>query len=208
MDNKKRITSRKLQAIERRQQLLDSAKKLFAKNGYYNTSVHSITNKIGMADGLIYHYFPKGKLEILHTILRDGCNYLVNHVNDTLQGVTDDMTLDDVMLYFCNELRNTVMLDSELIIIMLQERDLLRRETREIIFKMFSNIWIQINNFIKDRYQKGEIKEMDFRMVTHQFMSIIGSTVMMKFLFPDLKSEDTSKYIEELVKFTTDSWKN
>ena len=46
MNNKKRMTSRQLQAIERRQQLLDAAKKLFAKNGYYNTSVRSITQFI------------------------------------------------------------------------------------------------------------------------------------------------------------------
>ncbi|EOR25407.1 transcriptional regulator, TetR family protein [Clostridium sartagoforme AAU1] len=56
-----KLTNRDLQAIERRNQLLESAKELFASNGYHATTTRQITKNIGMADGLIYHYFPDGK---------------------------------------------------------------------------------------------------------------------------------------------------
>ncbi|MGA9173636.1 MAG: helix-turn-helix domain-containing protein [Thermoactinomyces sp.] len=55
---KEGMTSRDLQAAKRRKQLLEAAKKLFAEKGYHNTSTKEINRAIGMADGLIYHYFP------------------------------------------------------------------------------------------------------------------------------------------------------
>ncbi|MBP2033591.1 AcrR family transcriptional regulator [Clostridium algifaecis] len=208
MNSKKRMTSRQLQAIERRQQLLGSAKKLFAKNGYYNTSVRSITQSIGMADGLIYHYFPNGKLEILHTIIREGCEVLSEHVNKILAGIDDKMTLDEVIVYFCKEARNTFQLDNELIIIMFREKDLLGRETSELLLKTFVKIWNAVNAFLKKRAQFGEIRQLDFGMATHQLMCTVASTVIMKYLGDNkLQQHNDNTYIERLIQFTTNSWK-
>ena len=52
------LTSRDLQAIKRIEQLLESAKQLFVLKGFHATTTREITRNIGMADGLIYHYFP------------------------------------------------------------------------------------------------------------------------------------------------------
>ena len=65
------LTSRDLQAMERREQLLNSAKELFALQGYHATTTREITKHIGMADGLIYHYFPDGKKQILDIIMKE-----------------------------------------------------------------------------------------------------------------------------------------
>ena len=67
----KRMTSRDLQAVERRQQILDIAMRLFAENGYHATSMRELNKEIGMADALTYHYFPGGKLEILKAVLHN-----------------------------------------------------------------------------------------------------------------------------------------
>lgn len=53
--------TRSEQAVETRQCLLDTAKKLFATNGYTLTSVRSINRELSMSDGILYHYFPGGK---------------------------------------------------------------------------------------------------------------------------------------------------
>lgn len=208
MSSEKRMTSRDLQAIERRQQLLDAAKKLFAKNGYHNTSVRSITQSIGMADGLIYHYFPKGKLEILHTIIREGCEALNIHVNKILESINDEMTLNEVMMYFCKEVRSTFEVDNDLIIIMFREKELLGKETSDLLLKTFAKFWRIINNFLIQRANEGEIKELDFKMATHQFMTTVASTVVMEYLTSNIPNMDTDTYIEGLIEFTTGSWKN
>jgi AcrR family transcriptional regulator len=208
MNSGKGMTSRQLQAIERRQQLLDAAKKLFAKNGYHNTSVRSITQSIGMADGLIYHYFPKGKLEILHTIFREGCEILSEHVNKILDAITDEMTLNEVLVYCCKELRNTVMVDNDLIIVMFREKDLLGDELRQLLLHTFGRLWSVINNLLQQRVKKGEIKQLDFGMATHQFMTTAASTILLKYFTGNMPQHDNDTYIERLVEFTISSWKS
>ncbi len=66
----KRMTSRDLQAAERKQQILQAAKRLFAEKGYHAVSMRELNKAIGMAEALTYHYFPGGKFEILTTVLQ------------------------------------------------------------------------------------------------------------------------------------------
>lgn len=48
---------------ERKKEILDTALELFMKNGYENTSVGDIVEKLGVAQGLFYYYF-KSKEEV------------------------------------------------------------------------------------------------------------------------------------------------
>jgi len=54
-------TTRQLDDIrnQRRQEILDAALELFAKQGYHNTSIEQIRKKAGVSKGLIYNYFDK-----------------------------------------------------------------------------------------------------------------------------------------------------
>jgi AcrR family transcriptional regulator len=51
----------------RREELLDTAFKLFQKLGYERTSVQTITDEIGVAKGLFYHYFSS-KADLLNQL--------------------------------------------------------------------------------------------------------------------------------------------
>ena len=53
---------------ERRQEIIDTARELFAKNGFEKTQVSDIVEKMGVAQGLVYHYF-KSKKEILYGVI-------------------------------------------------------------------------------------------------------------------------------------------
>src|SRR5215217_2947796 len=50
-------TARQLQAEVRRQQILETALKLFAAQGFDGTSTRQIAKGAGIAEGLIFHYF-------------------------------------------------------------------------------------------------------------------------------------------------------
>src|SRR2546425_2508463 len=49
--------SRRAQAEERREQIIDAAAKLFAEKGYDGASIRDIAREAGITEGLIYHYF-------------------------------------------------------------------------------------------------------------------------------------------------------
>ena len=63
----KPLTQRQQQALARREQILEVALKLFAKQGFAATATKQIAQKAGIAEGLIFHYFPT-KADLLRAI--------------------------------------------------------------------------------------------------------------------------------------------
>ncbi len=55
---------------QRKKQILECAKKLFARKGYYHTQISDIQNAAGVARGTIYQYF-KNKDDIFLTLLEN-----------------------------------------------------------------------------------------------------------------------------------------
>lgn len=53
---------------ERRNEILDTAEKLFVSKGYMKTTVNDILREIGIAKGTFYHYF-KSKEEVMDAII-------------------------------------------------------------------------------------------------------------------------------------------
>jgi len=66
----RRLTSRQRQAAARREQILATALGLFASQGFDATSTKQIAKEAGIAEGLIFHYFPT-KASLLASILED-----------------------------------------------------------------------------------------------------------------------------------------
>ena len=63
-------TSRQRMAAARREQILETALGLFAERGFDATSTRQIAKEAGIAEGLIFHYFPT-KASLLTAILED-----------------------------------------------------------------------------------------------------------------------------------------
>jgi len=67
----------RMDAEQRKKQILECAKKLFAQKGYYQTQISDIQHAAGVARGTIYQYFKNKDdifmtlLENLHTEMRD-----------------------------------------------------------------------------------------------------------------------------------------
>lgn len=58
---------------ERKNEILNISNELFTKNGYENTSIVNILDKVGIAKGTLYYYF-KSKEEIMNTIIETYTN--------------------------------------------------------------------------------------------------------------------------------------
>lgn len=73
---------------ERRNEILDTAEKLFYTKGYTRTTINDILNEIGIAKGTFYYYF-KSKEEVMHAIV----NRIVDHDLAIAKGIAQDTTL-------------------------------------------------------------------------------------------------------------------
>lgn len=59
--------------------ILDSARKVFLKKGYEQTSIRNIANEISYSPGSIYFYF-KDKSEIFHELHKEGFRLLLKQI--------------------------------------------------------------------------------------------------------------------------------
>lgn len=62
--------------LERKQQILDAALNIFAKNGYYKASISQIAKEASISKGLLYNYF-QNKEELLIEVMSNGIKYLL-----------------------------------------------------------------------------------------------------------------------------------
>lgn len=88
-DSKNRETEEGL-AKRRREQVVQAAVGLFARQGYYRTTVHDIAKTAGVSPGLIYQYFADKDDILLHSIL-DVIDGYRTEIPAALQDVQDPL---------------------------------------------------------------------------------------------------------------------
>lgn len=70
--------------VERRSEIIAVAKELFSSNGYENTTVNDIIEKVGVAKGTFYHYF-RSKEEIADTVIQDSIDSSVHFFKEIMK---------------------------------------------------------------------------------------------------------------------------
>lgn len=80
---------------ERRQEILDTAMKLFYQNGYEKTSIADIAREMHVAQGLCYRYFPSKEI-LFDTAVQEYADLLVGRMTSILR--RPDLSLKEVIL--------------------------------------------------------------------------------------------------------------
>lgn len=68
-DDDQPLTLRQQQALARRKQILETAQRLFTAQGFSSTTTKQIAEELGVAESLIFHYFPT-KASLVSAIAR------------------------------------------------------------------------------------------------------------------------------------------
>lgn len=169
-----RMTSRDQQAAERRQQILDIAKRLFAEKGYHATSMRELNKAIGMAEALTYHYFPGGKLEILKSVLQtaqeDRISKFVEFFDELFQGGAE---LEDVLLPLIEGITQRFKEDQPYFQILIRERNLLDQEQQEALNGLTKQPFKALADYLSKLAAKGDVRSMNFEIASSQFLSHI-----------------------------------
>ena len=88
MDNKDYRLPKRKDGLETFQRILDTAKVLFAKNGYSNTSINEIIEKSKIATGTFYLYFDD-KLALYKYLLNSYGKKIKQYIRISLKDVHD-----------------------------------------------------------------------------------------------------------------------
>lgn len=201
----KRMTSRDLQAAERKQQILQAAKRLFAEKGYHAVSMRELNKAIGMAEALTYHYFPGGKFEILTTVLQTAQEERIGGIVLFFQKTfaKNDLPLSDALAELIIGLAEKLTEDQAYFQILIRERSLLSDEQKEALDGLTPLPFEAMSEYLSRRAQQGEIRQMDFSLASSQFLAHIVFTIIQQLLRGTQMEQDEAVKLSD---FYTGLW--
>ena len=203
------LTSRDLQAMERREQLLNSAKELFALQGYHATTTREITKHIGMADGLIYHYFPDGKKQILDIIMKEFLEERYLLVEADIASLKKTLTIEELLISLGNIFFTYIAKDKHVLLILLKEKNVFSEEYTQGFNQHVNLLMKQTMELIQVYVDRKEIRSLDTFMMVNQFWSAIYSYIVQDVFFDNYKlyQKDKDAYLKQIVEYTLLTWK-
>ncbi|MBE5974052.1 TetR/AcrR family transcriptional regulator [Lacrimispora xylanisolvens] len=202
------LTSRDLQAIERREQLLESAKELFALKGFHATTTREITRNIGMADGLIYHYFPEGKKQMLDIILKEFLDDRYLLVEAEIAALEETLSLKELLISLGNIFFAYIAKDKYVLQILLKEKSVFSDEYTERFSQHVSLLLGQTMKRVQVFVDRKEIRSFDIFMMVNQFWSAIYSYILQDVFFGNhsFYHSDREHYLIQVVEYTLLTW--
>lgn len=200
-------TSRDLQAAERREQILQGAKELFAEHGFHGTSMRMINKQVGITDGLLYHYFPQGKQQILETIFDEAQTERMAAMDELLASIVPNQPLDLALTQFVLGMSKKLTDDKAFLRIMFRDADTILSERRNFLSEIIQQRQRSLTDVLRKRVEAGELKEMDCALAAHQVLNIAIVTMLREVAFINSLGMEVETYIRNMVAFTVSQWR-
>ncbi|WP_125584049.1 TetR/AcrR family transcriptional regulator [Levilactobacillus cerevisiae] len=165
---------------QQRQNIIDVGRKLFAEKGYAGTSTRELNEQAGIAEGLLYYYFPKGKRQLLDIIVHEGVTDRLRMAHERLEGWTSENVENHVLDLF-DGISSVIQEDVgyQSFIITVRERALLSDEQSAWLMASFDGVQEQIADVFLGISKDHDPAEV--RTLSQTVMSIF-----VKMLFEDL----------------------
>lgn len=198
-----KMTSRDLQAMERRKQILDVSKKLFLEKGYHATSMRMINKTVGLSEALTYHYFPNGKLEIFKAVVEAGHEKTIKQIQQVIQTFRDDLPLKDALITYGKTVHSLFAADDSIIPLVIREHHLLDKSEYTFINETTQQLIDTFISYLTSLKVKPKLKVFDLRLGILQYTyNFTTSSLFGESLFNDNYDE----YVEKVADLTIILW--
>lgn len=204
----KKTTTRADQAAQRYSEILEAAKRLFAQRGYHSTSTRSICTAIGVADGLLYHYFPQGKQQILETIIKNEVDAKLKALQADFSKMPEDPDIEQFLYAVGNIILKNISGNADMLVILLRETHILEESYRQLIRNFFSYVIELLSAHFQTYIDTGAVKPLNADFMTMQFLSAFQHYAIMKLLGANhVAPLDDTTYLNLTVEHTLACWK-
>ena len=163
--------------IKKRQEIISSAMRLFARYGFYSTTIPDIAKSLDMSVGNIYNYFKSKEIlaqEIIRHISSDLGKKIraINEKNIT----TEERVKQIVTIYFDTAINEPEMIDFFLRVYM-SNREVFNDgcEGMICVYEFVTEIMI----FFEEGVKRGDLKNQDFFSAFGLFMGYLGGMVFL-----------------------------
>ncbi len=196
------LTMRQQQAAARRQQIIDTAARLFAEQGVAKTTTRHIAQEVGVAEGLIFRYFPT-KLDLVRAVT-SSAHVFLGGLRIMLQDpATTAHPLADVMQRVATVWLDLLHREAALSSILFGEA-LINPDIGGLLDEVIHEGASNLEHFLEGRKQRGEITpQVDTKTVAHVYMA---STLMFFLRNRRLSEEAWQKEADAFATHLTTAW--
>ena len=200
------LTVRQRQAAARREQILQTALALFAAQGFDATSTRQIAKEAGIAEGLIFHYFPT-KASLLTAILEDrleGRRAFRSELRPLLEEA-GGKPATEVLHAVASGWLATLRRDQEIIVVLFTTAQT-DPEVREAWQKLIREGTEMLTGYLAARVRAGELrKDLPLETAATMFVSSLMIFFLTRRHLPDYEWREQSKaHARELISVWLD----
>jgi AcrR family transcriptional regulator len=185
---------------DKRTLILQTSKTLFAKKGFFNTSVSDIVKEANLPVGTIYTYF-KNKEDIVKVIIEEGWNDLYTRLLEHLNSIREPAEKLKMLL---DRFFPALFEDLDLITILLGEAiDYTRIEEKlEVLTNVIFNLLRQVDRR-GDLLNSFSRKEMKAALIIY-FLGVLHAAKLAKSTDIDLTIEDVMNFLKLTISESMD----
>ena len=169
---------------ERRNQIIESAIKVFAREGFANTRMEDVAAESGLSKGLLYWYF-KSKEDIIIAIadLLFSAEFRKMQ-NLSIEGQTSRDCLENFLDIFIEDLRNILKLTP--VIYEFYALAFRNSTVRHVMHEYYQRFIMIMEPIIQQGMESGEFRSGDARQVTITIGAAFEGTLLLWSYAPDM----------------------
>jgi len=158
--------------VEREDQLLETATRLFKEKGYHHTSMQDLADALGMQKGSLYYYIDS-KEELLRRLLERATSFLASQIDEIYAA---DLPPVQKLTWAMQNHATTMMEHLDLVAVYLQEyRNLPPKRLEEALAvrKHYERVLMQI---LEDGIAAGDFRTVDVKMAAFGILGMLNWT--------------------------------
>ncbi len=186
-----------MRKIRKESSIIDSALKMFAKNGYYNTTIAQIAKNIDMSVGNIYNYFPSknnlAKASIIYVTKKLASN--LRDINE--KNISSKEKIELFVVSYLRFLKKHPEMIDYFFKVYIANREVFCQEN-DCGFKLAEDFVKEIETLIDDGIRNKEFKEQNFYVSFSCITGILGGITFLN--SEEVLDEDLESYAKDLSK--------
>lgn len=192
---------------KRHWEILEAATKIFSEKGFENSRTSDIAKEANIAEGTIFRYYKTKKdllmglfipmiIKFFRPMMLSSVEKIFNNKDLSIEEVIKAIFMDRLQL-----IRKNMPLVKTLIIEAAYKPEILEALRETLLPKVVE----VIDGFIIKNIEKGIFKDMDPRIMTRSFMSILAGYIVLTVNFPNMfPVENDEEEVEKMTRILLD----
>jgi AcrR family transcriptional regulator len=168
----------------RRQEILDAAAKLFARHGYSDTDTQDLADKLGVAKGTLYRYFPT-KRDLFLAAVDRVMRRLKEQIDASIVGIAEPLdriarAVREYLVFFAE--------NPDFVELLIQERAQFKDRKKPTYFEHREANLERWRAMYRDMIAKGRVRTVPVERITDVFGQLMYGTIFINYFRGTQKS--------------------